>query len=92
MVVLYSQRVNNNLASISGIRSTTSLGKYQGFPMLNGRPKRNDFNFIIEKLQTRLASWKNRLLNRTGRLALATSVLSSIPSHYMQINASSKHL
>jgi len=37
-------------------------------------------------MQTRLASWKNRLLNRTGRLALATYVLSSIPSYYMQIN------
>jgi len=37
-------------------------------------------------MQTRLASWKNCLLNRTCRLALATSVLSSIPSYYMQIN------
>jgi ribonuclease HI len=76
----------NNLTAISGIQSTTSLGKYLGFPMLQGRPRRNDFNFIIEKMQTRLASWKNRLLNRTGRLTLATSVLSSIPTYYMQIN------
>jgi hypothetical protein len=76
----------NNLTAITGIRSTTSLGKYLGFPMLKGRPKRSDFHFIIEKMQTRLASWKNRLLNRTGRLALASSVLSSISSHYMQIN------
>ena len=37
-------------------------------------------------MQTRLASWKNILLNKTGRLALATSILSSIPSYYMQIN------
>ena len=27
-----------NLTTISGIRSTTSLGKYLGFPMLKGRP------------------------------------------------------
>jgi len=76
----------NKLIFNSGIRNTTSLGKYLGFPMLQGRPKRNDFNFIIEKMQNRLASRKNRLLNRTGRLALATSVLSSIPAYYMQIN------
>jgi len=38
----------NNLTTISGIRSTTSLGRYLGFPMLNGCPKRSDFNFIIE--------------------------------------------
>jgi len=36
-------------------------------------------------MQTRLASWKNRLLNKPGRLTLASSVLSSIPSYYMQI-------
>ena len=75
-----------NLTTISGIQSTTSIGKYLGFPMLHGRPKKSDFNFIIEKMQTRLASWKNRLLNRTGRLTLASSVLSSIPTYYMQIN------
>jgi len=28
------------LTAISGIQSTTSLGKYLGFPMLHGRPKK----------------------------------------------------
>jgi hypothetical protein len=46
---------------------------------------RSDFLFIIEKMQSRLASWKNKLLNKSGRLTLATSVLTSIPSYYMQI-------
>lgn len=76
----------NKLTSISGIRGTTSLDKYLGFPILKGRPKRSDFLFIIEKMQNRLASWKNKLLNKTGRLTLASSVLSSIPTYYMQIN------
>lgn len=80
------QRKINSLTNISGIRSTTSLDKYLGFPILKGRPKRSDFNFIIEKMQNRLVSWKNRLLNKTGRLTLANSVLSSIPSYFMQIN------
>jgi len=80
------QRKINSLTSITGIRSTTSLEKYLGFPILKGRPKRSDFHFIIEKMQNRLASWKNRLLNKTGRLTLATSVLTSIPSYVMQIN------
>jgi hypothetical protein len=76
----------NSITTISGIRSTTSLDKYLGFPMLKGRPKKSDFYFIIEKMQSRLASWKNRLLNKTGRLALASSILSSLPTYYMQIN------
>ena len=72
------------LTSISGIRSTTSLDKYLGFPILKGRAKRNDFYFIIEKMQSRLASWKNKLLSKPGRLTLASSVLSSISAYYMQ--------
>ena len=36
------------LATISGIRNTTSLDKYLGFLILKGRPKRSDFLFIIE--------------------------------------------
>jgi hypothetical protein len=67
--------------SISGIRSTTSLDKYLGFPILKGRAKRSDFHFIIEKMQSRLASWKHRLLNKPGRVTLASYVLSSIPSY-----------
>ncbi|CAJ2635885.1 unnamed protein product [Trifolium pratense] len=75
----------NKLTSISGIRSTSSLDKYLGFPILKGRAKRSDFHFIIDKMQSRLASWKNRLLNKPGRLALGSSVLTSIPTYYMQI-------
>jgi len=71
----------NCLTATSNIRSTTSLDKYLGFPILKGRATKSDFNFIIEKMQTRLASWKHRLLNKPGCLALASSVLSSIPSY-----------
>jgi hypothetical protein len=36
-------------------------------------------------MQPRLASWKNKLLNKSGCLRLATSVITSTPSYYMQI-------
>jgi hypothetical protein len=75
----------NRLTSISDIKSTTSLDKYLGFPILKGRAKRSDFLFIIKKMQRRLAYWKNRLLNKPVRLTLASSVLSCISSYYMQI-------
>lgn len=71
--------------SISSIHNTLCLDKYLGFPILKGRPCKVDFNFIIEKMQTRLASWKHRLLNKAGRTTLAKSVLSTIPNYYIQI-------
>lgn len=80
------RRKKEKISSISGIRETTSLEKYLGFPILKGRPKKEDFNFIIEKVQARLASWKLKLLSKVGRMTLAKSVLNSIPTYYMQVN------
>jgi len=71
--------------SITSIKSTTSFEKYLGFPILKGRAERNDFLFIIEKMQSILASWKHRMLNKSGRVTLASSVLSSISSYCMQV-------
>lgn len=83
---LYSSGVKRTkINKLTSIRSCTSLEKYLGFPMLKGRVKKTDFNFILDKLQGRLSAWKNRLLNKAGRITLAKSVLNSIPTYYMQI-------
>jgi hypothetical protein len=87
---LFSAGVNRRkvekLMSLSSIRSTTSFGNYLGFPMISGRVRKEDLNFILDKLNSRLASWKNKLLNKPGRVTLAKSVLYSIPTYYMQIS------
>lgn len=70
--------------SIYNIRSTVALDKYLGFLILKGRVKKSDFEFILEKMRSRLASWKHRFLSKPGRLALASSVLTSIPTYDMQ--------
>lgn len=40
--------------------------------------------FMIEKIKQRLGSWKANSLALVGRLTLTRSVLSSLPSYYMQ--------
>lgn len=50
------------------------------------RLKKEDFNFVIDNLQNRLASWKGKLLNKAGRVTLVKSVLCVIPTYYMQLN------
>ena len=38
-----------------------------------------DFQFLVDKLQAKLQSWKARLLSQAGRTTLITSVLQSLP-------------
>jgi hypothetical protein len=75
----------SSIVSSTGINRTLSLEKYLGFPMMHGRLKRCDFEFLEEKISKRLASWQHNLLNKAGRMTLVKSVLNSIPNYYRQI-------
>jgi hypothetical protein len=86
--VFFSPNVNPNLrqhlCGILGVSSTPNIGKYLGFPLRpNGRSSR-DFDFIVEKVQAKLSSWKAKLLSPTGRIVLIQAVTSSILAYYMQ--------
>src|ERR1044072_1315912 len=76
--------LQQELSTILGITRASNLGKYLGLPILKGRVTRENFAPIIEKVKTRLASWKNKLLNKAGKLCLAKSVISSLPVYGMQ--------
>jgi len=57
--------------------------KYLGM-VIGGNPRRMEFwNPIVDKIRSRLATWKGRLLSMTGRLCLIKSVLSSLPLFYL---------
>lgn len=81
--VLASRR--EKITCFTNIRFTTRLGKYLGFKIFHGLPRRDDFEDLMERVTTRLASWKGRLLNKPGRVTLTNAVLSAIPSYGMQI-------
>ena len=80
--VLYTKC--EKFVALAFIHQTDHLGKYLGFPLVPGLLSKKHFEFIIEKMQSHLASWKGRLLNKPGRLVLANSFLQSIPSYTMQ--------
>lgn len=81
-----------NYSTISGIRCVGDLGTYLGFPLVKGRINRSLYNGIIERIQNRVTSWKGKLLNKAGRVCLAKSVASSIPTYIMQVRCLPKNV
>ena len=56
---------------------------YLGFPLSIGPMKAFDWNFVLQKVDKKLASLKGKLLSLGGRLSLINSVLSALPSYWM---------
>ncbi|KAJ4820751.1 RNA-directed DNA polymerase (reverse transcriptase)-related family protein [Rhynchospora pubera] len=73
------------LQSLLGCPATTLPIKYLGLPLTDRRPDRACFQSLIDKVASKLAGWKYRLLSRAGRVVLASSVLSSIPIYLMSV-------
>ena len=77
-----SQHHREELCHILEFRSTTSLGKYLGFPIKHTTIPQ-DFGSVIKHVQSRLAGWKTHLLSFAGRLVLTQATLSTILNYVM---------
>ena len=56
-----------------GIQATYEIGRYLGFPIFYNGCNCNAFNFVIDKVQSKLAGWRAKVLSPTGRLVLIKS-------------------
>lgn len=63
---------------------------YLGLPLRIGWLHRTNEQKLVDKVAARLPGWKGRLLNKTSRLTLVKSVLSSIATYYMTVFTLSK--
>lgn len=67
-----------------GVSESASLGKYLGFPPELESNRASSFNFIIERVKSKLEGWRAKFLSKAGRIVLINSVLNSLPTHVMQ--------
>ncbi|CAL5358759.1 unnamed protein product [Camellia sinensis] len=73
-----------NSSGLCGISLTLDLGRYLGILLLHSRCSRNHFQFIIDKIQSRLSEWKTSMLSFTGRATLIQLVTYAILTYSMQ--------
>ena len=57
--------------------------RYLGLPLSDGRLKRNDFQFLLDKFMKKLAGWKAKWISMAGRLTLVNVVLSALPAYQL---------
>lgn len=57
------------------------MGKYLGVPLTGRVPRKSDFNYLVEKVRAKLASWKTKQLSLAGRITLAKSVIEAIATY-----------
>lgn len=67
-----------------GIPTTRNLRTYLGVKLIHGKIPRNQYNFIVDRMKSKLASWKANSLSLAGRTVLVKSVLLSVPVYNMQ--------
>ena len=58
---------------------------YLGLPLHTRQLRRVDIQPIIDKVANRLPAWKGSFLNKSARLKLVNTVLSSIPVYFLTI-------
>ena len=78
------KKLAKDISAICGSPLTGDLGKYLGMPLIHSRVSKNTYSDLVDKVQSRLAGWKSKILNIAGRVTLIQAVNSSIPVYAMQ--------
>uniref|UniRef100_A0A803Q6R3 Reverse transcriptase domain-containing protein n=1 Tax=Cannabis sativa TaxID=3483 RepID=A0A803Q6R3_CANSA len=85
--IVFSPKVKEDekelVHGILNIQQLDRKEKYLGNPFFYSAKKREDFNFLKEKILARLEGWKAKQLSTAGRHTLISSVLQSIPCYTM---------
>ncbi|PKI65221.1 hypothetical protein CRG98_014370 [Punica granatum] len=74
-----------NAKSIIGIRKLKDNSKYLGNPLFIKRKRKESFQFLIDKIKSKLASWKAKSLSWAGRATLINSVVNNTPIYTMSL-------
>ncbi|KAL6199614.1 hypothetical protein ACLB2K_029398 [Fragaria x ananassa] len=86
--ILFSEASSTQATVMKGVMNLfcnlSDLGVYLGMPLIHSRVFASAYANLVDKVQSRLASWKSKTLNMAGRLTLIQSVASSIPVYAMQ--------
>ena len=74
-----------DLAGILGCKTSILPMQYLGLPLGAKYKAKAIWNWILERLEHRLAGWKRLYLSKGGRVTLIKSTLSSLPTYFVSL-------
>lgn len=74
----------NNISAKLEVPLTKNLGKYLGMPFILRKEFSSTYNYILDRVYSKLAGWKSRTLSFVGWMILIKSVTSSLQVYAMQ--------
>lgn len=72
-----------NLLDMSNFKQIKILGTFLGVPLAGRCLKLKNYQFLLENINSKLASWKGKQLLVVGPTNLAKSVIEAIPTYFM---------
>ncbi|KAL8121049.1 hypothetical protein AgCh_017989 [Apium graveolens] len=71
------------LKDLLGVHSDLSTGRYLGLPSLIGRSKKTAFNYLKDRLWSKIQGWSAKCLSKAGKAVLLRSIAQAVPSYAM---------
>lgn len=66
-----------------GVFNDLSEGKYLVLPSLVGKSKKRVFNFLKDRLWSKIQGWSVKCLSKAGKAVLLRNVAQAVPSYVM---------
>ena len=79
-----SYDIRDAVSGTLNMEITDDLGRYLGVPTINGRSSKQEYQYLVDRINDKLAGWKTKTLSMAGRATLIQSSLSTIPCYTMQ--------
>ena len=73
------------LADILGCGVSSLPLKYLGLPLGACYKAKSIWDGVLEKIEWRLASWKQLYLSKGGRVTLIKSIFSNLPTYFLSL-------
>lgn len=74
------------VTNVFSVQQVLNPGHYLGLPTIWVRSRKDDLNYLKERIRYKMQRWRNRMLNNTGKELLIKYVLTTLPTYVKSVS------